>query len=100
MYMAIAEVSIVPLGTATTGVSNFVAGAVSILKTSGLRFELTAMGTVLEGDLMAVMETIQKMHESPFSKGVQRVYTVIKIDDRRDKQTGMDYKVQSVQDKL
>ena len=49
---------------------------------------------------MTVMDTIQKMHETPFTKGVQRVYTVIKIDDRRDKQTGMDYKVHSVQDKL
>ncbi|MBN2105835.1 MAG: MTH1187 family thiamine-binding protein [Deltaproteobacteria bacterium] len=98
--MAIAEVSIVPIGTATTSVSDFVAEAVSIVKTSGLRFELTAMGTMVEGDLAAVLETIQKMHESPFSKGVKRVYTVIKIDDRRDKQTGMDYKVHSVQGKL
>jgi uncharacterized protein (TIGR00106 family) len=98
--MAIAEVSIVPLGTAMTSVSDFVAGAVSILKDSGLKFELTAMGTIIEGDLVKVMETIQIMHESPFGKGVQRVYTVIKIDDRRDKQTGMGYKVHSVQNKL
>jgi uncharacterized protein (TIGR00106 family) len=98
--MAIAEVSIVPIGTATTSVSDFVAGAVSILKNSGLRFELTAMGTILEGDLATVMDTVRKMHETPFTKGAQRVYTVIKIDDRRDKQTGMDYKVHSVQDKL
>ncbi len=40
------------LGTATTSVSDFVAGAVSILQTSGLRFELTAMGTMIEGDLV------------------------------------------------
>jgi uncharacterized protein (TIGR00106 family) len=99
-YMAIAEVSIVPVGTATTSVSDFVAGAVSILQASGIRFELTAMGTMIEGDLVKVMEIIQKMHETPFTKGAQRVYTVIKIDDRRDKQTGMDYKVHSVQDKL
>jgi uncharacterized protein (TIGR00106 family) len=98
--MAIAEVSIIPLGTGTTGVSDFVAGAVSILKTSGLSFELSAMGTIIEGDLVTLMETIRKMHESPFSKGVQRVYTVIKIDDRRDRQTGMAYKVHSVQEKL
>jgi uncharacterized protein (TIGR00106 family) len=98
--MAIAEVSIVPLGTATTSVSDFVAGAVSILKASGLRYELTAMGTMIEGDLMELMETIRAMHETPFSKGVQRVYTGIKIDDRRDKQTGMAYKVHSVEDKL
>jgi uncharacterized protein (TIGR00106 family) len=98
--MAIVEVSIVPIGTATTSVSNFVAGAVSVLKKSGLHFELTAMGTIIEGDLAKVMETIQMMHETPFSTGLERVYTVIKIDDRRDKQTGMDYKIRSVEEKL
>jgi len=98
--MAIAEVSIVPVGTATTSVSDFVAGAVSIVQASGLRFELTAMGTMIEGELSTVLETVRKMHETPFAKGAQRVYTVIKIDDRRDKQTGMDYKVHSVQEKL
>ena len=98
--MAIVEVSIVPIGTAATSVSNFVAGAVSVLKTSGLYFELTAMGTIIEGDLVKVMETIQMMHENPFSKGAERVYTVIKIDDRRDKPTGIDYKLRSVEKKL
>jgi uncharacterized protein (TIGR00106 family) len=98
--MAIVEVSIVPIGTATTSVSNFVAGAVSVLKTSGLHFELSAMGTIIEGDLVKVMETIQMMHETPFSKGAERVYTVIKIDDRRDKPTGIDYKLRSVEKKL
>jgi uncharacterized protein (TIGR00106 family) len=98
--MAIVEVSIVPIGTATTSVSEFVAGAVNELQSSGLRFELTAMGTIIEGELSAVMETVRKMHDTPFCKGAERVYTVIKIDDRRDKQTGMDYKLNSVRDKI
>ncbi len=98
--MAIVEVSIVPIGTATTSVSEFVAGAVSVLQTSGLHYELTAMGTIIEGDLPTVMETVRAMHETPFGKGSDRVYTVIKIDDRRDKPTGIGYKLKSVRDKL
>ena len=98
--MAIAEISIVPVGTATTSLSSYVADAVKLLQESGLHFELTAMGTVIEGPLAEVMAILQKMHESPFGKGASRVYTVIKIDDRRDTTTGIEYKIKSVENKL
>ena len=86
--MAIVEISIVPIGTATTGVSRYVAEAVALLQRSGLRHRLTPMGTVIEGDLREIMPVVLDMHESPFAKNAQRVYTVIKIDDRRDTATG------------
>lgn len=98
--MAIVEISIVPIGTETTSVSRYVAGAVEILKESGLQYRLTPMGTIIEGDLRDIMPAVLRMHESPFAHNMQRVYTVIKIDDRRDTATGMDYKVQSVEQKL
>lgn len=98
--MAIVEISIVPIGTATTSVSDFVAGAVSLLKTTGLHFQLTPMGTIIEGTLSAVMDAVMKMHETPFAKGAVRVYTVLKIDDRRDTAAAMDHKVKSVESKL
>ncbi len=98
--MAIAEVSIVPIGTAKTSVSEYVAGAVSILKESGLKYKLTPMGTIVEGDLNDVLEVITKMHETPFNKNAERVYTTIKIDDRRDIKAEMDNKVKSVMEKL
>ena len=98
--MAIVEISIVPIGTPTTSVSQYVAGAVDILQHSGLQYRLTPMGTVIEGDLRDIMAVVLRMHESPFERNMQRVYTVIKIDDRRDTATGMDYKVLSVEKKL
>ncbi len=98
--MAIAEVSVVPIGTAKTGVSEYVAGAVSILKESGLKYKLTPMGTILEGDIKDVLEIIAKMHETPFHKNAERVYTTIKIDDRRDIKAEMDNKVKSVMEKI
>ena len=98
--MAIAEVSVVPIGTAKTGVSEYVAGAVSILKESGLKYKLTPMGTIVEGDIKDVLEVISKMHETPFNKNAERVYTIIKIDDRRDIKAEMDNKVKSVMEKL
>ncbi len=100
--MAIAEISIVPLGTKKTSVSSYVAGAVTILKESGLSYTLNPMGTVVEGELEAVMAVCTRMHASAFNKGAQRVYTTIKLDDRRDGDEGprMAHKVASVEGKL
>ena len=100
--MAIAEISIVPIGTKTTSVSSFVAEAITILKASGLSYTLPPMGTVVEGDLDAVMAVCTSMHTSAFNKDAQRVYTTIKLDDRRDGEEGprMAHKVASVERKL
>ncbi len=97
--MAIAEVSIVPIGTGGTSVSGYVAGALDELKKSGLTYKLTPMGTIIEGDLDAVLAVIKAMHETPFAKGIERVYSTIKLDDRRDKDAHMDDKVASVKQK-
>jgi uncharacterized protein (TIGR00106 family) len=99
--MAIAEISVVPIGTQTTSVSSYVAEAVTILKDSGLSYTLTPMGTVVEGALEEVMAVCTRMHASAFDKGAQRVYTTIKLDDRRDGEEGprMAHKVASVEQK-
>ncbi|MGD8513141.1 MAG: MTH1187 family thiamine-binding protein [Deltaproteobacteria bacterium] len=94
--MAIAEVSIVPIGTQSTSVSSYVAACLEVLKDSGLTHELHGMGTIIEGDLKALFETILKMHEVPFKAGALRVVTTIKIDDRRDKKTSSKGKVEAV----
>ena len=71
-----------------------------IAKESGLKYKLTPMGTILEGDIKEVLEVIARMHETPFNKKAERVYTTIKIDDRRDIKAEMDNKVKSVMEKL
>ena len=58
--MAIAEVTIVPLGTATTSLSRYVADCHKVLMAAGdLKYELNPMGTVIEGDLTRIMEVIR-----------------------------------------
>ena len=47
--MAVVEISVAPLGTATPGVSGFVAACVEVVAASGLKYQLTPMGTVIEG---------------------------------------------------
>ncbi len=98
--MAIVEISIVPLGTATPSVSRFVAKALMVLEKSGLNYKLTPMGTIIEGNLDKIFEVIRQMHEVPFKEGIERVVTTIKIDDRRDKVATMEKKLKSVEEKL
>jgi uncharacterized protein (TIGR00106 family) len=99
--MAIAEVSVVPLGTKTPSVSQYVARAVKVLeREKDLKYEMTAMGTIIEGDLDRILAAARKMHEGVFAEGVSRVLTTIRIDDRRDKPQGIREKVDSVKKKL
>jgi uncharacterized protein (TIGR00106 family) len=98
--MAVVFLSITPLGTGTS-VSRYVAGVERILGATNLRHELTAMGTIIEGDLDEILAVIRKMHEHPFTEGAVRVSTFIKIDDRRDKPDhSIDGKLRSVREKL
>ena len=99
--MAIAEVSVVPLGTKTPSVSQYVALAIKVLeKEEGVRHETTAMGTIIEGDLDRILAVVKKMHEEVLGEGVARVVTTIKIDDRRDKAHSIKAKLDSLRDKL
>ncbi len=99
--MAILEVNIVPIGTPGTSLSPYVAECVRILqKEKKVKHELTSMGSNLEGDLKDLMRVVMKMHEAPFKKGVKRVLTTIRIDDRRDKKGTMEGKKRAVEAKL
>ena len=99
--MAIIEVSVVPLGTETPSVSRYVAGALKVLQgEKGIKYELTPMGTIIEGDLTHLLSLAEKMHQTAFAAGAKRVVTTIKIDERRDKISSISGKVESVKRKL
>ena len=93
----IARIQVVPLGTATTSLSHYVAACLDVLKEAkDVSYEITAMGTNIQGPLERVLELARKMHEVPFAMGVKRVGTTINIDDRRDKPSSMEHKVKAV----
>jgi len=99
--MALVEVSIIPLGTPTPSVSQYIAKAVKVLEgEKDIKYELTAMGTIIEGDLDRVLTLARKMHEAVFNAGTMRVVTTIKIDDRRDKTSSMSSKMESLKREL
>jgi uncharacterized protein (TIGR00106 family) len=98
--MAVAEISVVPVGTGSASISDYVAGALTIVKDSGLKYELSSMATNLEGDIPDIMAVVRKIHESAFERGAVRVLTSLKIDDRRDKPLTMDGKKSAVMKKV
>ena len=99
--MALVEVSIIPLGTETPSISQYIARAVGVLQgEKDIKYELTAMGTIIEGDLDHLLTLVRKMHEAVFDAGITRVVTMIKIDDRRDKISSMNSKMESLKREL
>lgn len=96
--MAVVGVTVIPLGTGSPSVGDYVRACVEVLKEyPGLRVELTPMSTVIEGDLGRVLEVVKRMHEVPFEAGALRVVTQVTIDDRRDKPLTIRGKLDAVQ---
>ncbi|WP_086427695.1 MTH1187 family thiamine-binding protein [Staphylococcus cornubiensis] len=102
--MAIVDVVVIPVGTEGPSVSQYIAEIQTKLeeyKQEGkIDYQLTPMNTLIEGDLKDLFEVIQAIHELPFNKGLDRVCTNIRIDDRRDKERKMNDKLESVKKHL
>ena len=100
--MITCDFAILPVGTETTECKDYVTAAVQSIKDSGLSYQLTGMGTQIEAEnLTELYAAIAKAQEADFDVGVGRVYTVIKVDDRRDLENRtLDAKVDTVEKML
>ncbi|HET6478177.1 MAG TPA: MTH1187 family thiamine-binding protein [Dehalococcoidales bacterium] len=99
--MAIIEISVMPLGTGTPSLSKYVAGAMKVLQAEkNVKYEMTSMGTNIEGELEQLFDLARRMHLSAFDAGAQRVVTTMKIDERRDQAATIQSKVASVKREL
>ncbi len=98
--MAIALVSVFPIGEGTS-LSRFVAESVKAIKEmKEINFKITGMGTIIEGEIDHIFEALKLMHLSQIKAGAKRVYMSITIDDRRDKISTAKRKVESVKEKI
>ena len=99
--MATADFTVIPLG-ATGGVSEYLAEIHRRLDAQDrVSFEMHGMGTQLDGEPEDIFRLVAEMHGVPFEMGLPRVYTILKLDERRDQpaRTNAD-KEQSVRDQL
>ncbi len=96
-----AEISVIPIGTGAAGVSGEIAAALRALDTHpAVRHELTAMGTVLTGELSDVLAACGTMHAAVLRAGAPRCYTIIKLDERPGRAADSGEKVAAVRRKL
>lgn len=76
----VVEFSVVPIGRGEA-LAELIARIIGIVEKSGLPYQLTAMGTIVEGDWDGVFALIRECHETMRGEA-NRVYTHITIDDR------------------
>ena len=95
----IADLCIIPLN-AGTSLSPYVAACEKVLAEAGLKTELHAYGTNVEGEWDAVMAAVKRCHEVVHEMGAPRISTILKLGTRTDRPQTMDDKVRSVREKL
>jgi uncharacterized protein (TIGR00106 family) len=95
--MAVATVTVVPLGTAGPSLSAYVRKVIAVAEAAaGVKVLVGPNGTTLAGELDAVFAAVRAMHEIPFAAGAQRVMTLINLDDRRDQALTIEGKLKAV----
>ena len=95
----IVDLCIVPIGVGVS-VSKEIAECQKILNAAGLKTELHAYGTNIEGECDEVFGAIKECHRVLHEQGVPRITTTIKLGTRVDRNQTMEDKVRSVQEKL
>jgi uncharacterized protein (TIGR00106 family) len=95
----IADVCVIPLGVGAS-VSKEVTACEKILRESGLKTQLHAYGTNVEGEWDEVFAAVRRCHEALHGMGVPRISTSIKVGTRTDKPQTMEDKVRTVEERL
>jgi uncharacterized protein (TIGR00106 family) len=100
--MATADLTVLALGRPEVSASAYIAEIQRRLaEQDRVGYRMHAMGTSLEGTTADILAVVAELHSVPFEHGIPRVYTVLKLDERRDRpdQT-LEDKVASVERRL
>jgi uncharacterized protein (TIGR00106 family) len=92
-------VSITPIGVGMS-LSAYIATCVQTLQEAGLRCQLHAHGTNVEGEWDSLCAALQRCFERLTEQGVQRISLWLKVEMRSDREPSLEAAVRSVEDKL
>ncbi len=95
----IVDFCVIPLGVGVS-LSPYIAECQKILARLGLKHELHAYGTNIEGEWEPVMDAIKRCHVRLHEMGAPRISTSLKIGSRMDTEQSLESKVKSVTEKL
>lgn len=96
--MVLLEFSMSPLGKGES-VGDFVARSIEIIDQSGLPYQLTSMGTIIEGEWDAVMDVVKQCYLR-MKQDCPRISCSIKIDYRQGTKGRLDSKIQAIEKRL
>ncbi|CCK72511.1 Ecm15p KNAG_0K01500 [Huiozyma naganishii CBS 8797] len=96
----LADVCMVPLGTGSPSVSDFVALVENKIRQSHLKSTLHSAGTTIEGPWDEVMTLIGELHEFAHANGYERVHADVRIGTRTDKHQTANDKVITLNEKI
>ena len=96
---AIVELGVVPIGVGVS-LSKYVAACEQVLQAAGLEHQLHSYGTNIEGEWDDVFAAVKRCHEVIHEMGAPRIFTVLKIGTRTDRDQSMTDKIKRVQSKL
>lgn len=100
--VATADLTVLALGRPDASASEYIAAIQRRLaEQDRVRYRMHAMGTSLEGETADILAVVGELHAVPFEQGIPRVYTVLKLDERRDRpEQTLEDKVESVERRL
>ena len=93
------DLCVVPIGVGVS-VSEYVAACERILDEAGLRHQMHAYGTNVEGEWDEVFAAVKRCHEVVHAMGAPRISTSLKVGTRSDREQSMQDKIDSVDRKL
>ena len=95
----IVDFCLVPIGVGVS-VSKYIAECERILNDAGLKTQLHAYGTNIEGEWDEVFLAIKRCHARVHEMGAPRISSTIRLGTRTDREQTMEDKIRSVQEKL
>ena len=96
--MVVAEISAFPIGEGES-LSKSVAETVRVIKESGLKYQLGAMGTAVEGEWRQIIKLFTKCRNQLIASH-NRIYLMLKIDERKSPTHGIAHKIKAINDQI
>ncbi|PIP43182.1 MAG: hypothetical protein COX17_08500 [Deltaproteobacteria bacterium CG23_combo_of_CG06-09_8_20_14_all_60_8] len=96
--LVVAEISAFPIGKEES-LSKSVAEVVKAIKESGLKYQIGAMGTTVEGEWNQIMKLFTKCRNKLITSN-NRIYLMLKIDERKSPTHSIAHKIKVIREKI
>ena len=93
----VVDIAVEPIGTSSTSISRYVMKVIEVLQSEGLKvYPAPSMTSFELDDLTRLGFILKRINDELEKEGVKRIVTILKIDDRRDKETSIEHKLEVI----